>query len=117
MRAAESSLFDISESPERLLAADAERIFDAVWRTDFSAPGFCLLDLGRDVDSHDLRAGRQSPLAATLDMTLTGVSVKTEDISIDRNRPHLSVRSRMARISKRRRESCRNPTLPSFQVD
>ena len=48
--------FDISESPERFLAADAERLFDAAWRTDFSAPGFCLLDLGRGVGSHDLRS-------------------------------------------------------------
>lgn len=56
MRAAEGYFLDISESPERLLAADTERIFDSAWRTDFSAPGFCLLDLGRGVGSHDLRS-------------------------------------------------------------
>ena len=48
--------FDISESPERFLAANAERIFGAVWRFDFTAPGFCQLDLGRGMGSHDLRS-------------------------------------------------------------
>ena len=39
-------------------------------RLDFSAPGFCLLDLGRAVDSHDLRSlmldlrGRSSAIAS-----------------------------------------------------
>src|SRR5271166_6219249 len=36
--------------------AGAGQILDLVWRTDFSAPGFCLLDLGPGVDSHTLRA-------------------------------------------------------------
>lgn len=31
-------------------------IFDLVWRVDFSAPGFCLLDLGPGVRSHELRS-------------------------------------------------------------
>ena len=31
-------------------------IFDAVWRFDFSTPGFFLLDLGVDLDSHSLRS-------------------------------------------------------------
>lgn len=52
----EHFLMDISEAPEDLLTASAERIFDTVWRFDFSAPGFCLLDLGAEVDSHRLRA-------------------------------------------------------------
>lgn len=30
-------------------------IFDHVWRFDFTAPGFCLIDLGSGVDSHSLR--------------------------------------------------------------
>ncbi len=56
MRAAQDYLLDLSEAPARLLAARAERAFDAAWRSDFSAPGFCLLDLGPDVDSHGLRS-------------------------------------------------------------
>lgn len=31
-------------------------IFESVWRFDFSAAGFCLLDLGVDLDSHSLRS-------------------------------------------------------------
>ena len=49
-------LLDVSGAPDQLLAANAERGFDAAWRFDFSAPGFCLLDLGPDVDSHELRS-------------------------------------------------------------
>ena len=37
-------------------AGFAERLFDLVWRVDFSAPGFCLIDLGSAVDSHTLRS-------------------------------------------------------------
>lgn len=56
MRATEDYLFDIPEEPEERLAMDVEKVFDAVWRYDFSAPGFCVLDLGRAVDSHELRS-------------------------------------------------------------
>jgi hypothetical protein len=34
----------------------AERAFDLVWRFDFAAPGFCVLDLGAGVDSHTQRS-------------------------------------------------------------
>jgi hypothetical protein len=34
----------------------SERVFDLVWRFDFTAPGFCLLDAGTGVDSHSLRS-------------------------------------------------------------
>jgi hypothetical protein len=34
----------------------AEKVFDLVWRFDFTAPGFCLLDIGSGVDSHALRS-------------------------------------------------------------
>lgn len=34
----------------------AEKVFDLVWRLDFTASGFCLLDLGPSVDSHTLRS-------------------------------------------------------------
>ena len=36
--------------------AVAERVYDLVWRADFSGPGFCLLDAGPGVDSPTLRA-------------------------------------------------------------
>ncbi len=49
-------VFNISEAPRDLIAAVAERIFDVVWRFDFSAPGFGLLDLGPALDSHLLRS-------------------------------------------------------------
>jgi hypothetical protein len=39
-----------------LPAAVVEKVFALVWRLDFSAPGFCLLDLGPKVRSHSLRA-------------------------------------------------------------
>lgn len=34
----------------------AEKVFDFVWRFDFTAPGYCLLDIGPGVDSHSLRS-------------------------------------------------------------
>src|SRR3954471_1662893 len=52
----DSYLFDVSGALGDLPAAHAERVFEAVWRSDFSAPGFCLLDLGPAVDSHGLRS-------------------------------------------------------------
>jgi hypothetical protein len=42
-----------------LLAPDqgpAEKVFNLVWRFDFTAPGFCLLNAGLGVDSHTLRS-------------------------------------------------------------
>ncbi len=36
--------------------AIVEKVFGLVWRFDFTAPGFCLLDVGPGVDSHTLRA-------------------------------------------------------------
>jgi hypothetical protein len=36
--------------------ATAEKVFDLVWRFDFSSPGFGLLDIGPGVDSHILRS-------------------------------------------------------------
>jgi hypothetical protein len=36
--------------------AFAEMVFDLVWRCDFTAPGFVLLDVGPGVDSHSLRS-------------------------------------------------------------
>ena len=36
--------------------AVAEQVFGLVWRFDFTAPGFCLLDAGPGVDSNTLRS-------------------------------------------------------------
>jgi hypothetical protein len=33
-----------------------EKVFDLVWRFDFTAPGFCLLDIGTGVDSYTVRS-------------------------------------------------------------
>jgi hypothetical protein len=33
-----------------------EKSFDLIWRCDFTAPGFCLLDAGPAVNSHSLRS-------------------------------------------------------------
>jgi hypothetical protein len=39
-----------------ILSTTAERVYDLVWRFDFAAPGFCVLDAGPGVDSHTLRS-------------------------------------------------------------
>jgi hypothetical protein len=49
----DSYLIDVSGQQ---IAAHAERVYETAWRFDFTAPGFCLLNLGAGVDSHDLRA-------------------------------------------------------------
>lgn len=44
-------------TPDRaIFPTIAERVFDLVWRFDFTAPGFCLLDAGPGIDSHTLRS-------------------------------------------------------------
>jgi hypothetical protein len=30
----------------------AEKVFESVWRFDFHAPGFAVLDLNAEIDSH-----------------------------------------------------------------
>ena len=47
-----------------------EKVFGMVWRFDFTAPGFCLLDIGPGVDSHMLRSWM-----VDLKGRLSGVSV------------------------------------------
>lgn len=57
MRKNEDYLVDVSAtSGPNLPAATVEKVFDLVWRFDFTPPGFCMLDLGPGVDSHDLRS-------------------------------------------------------------
>lgn len=41
---------------QRSLLAQAERVFDLVWRVDFTAPGFCSIEMPAGIDSHALRA-------------------------------------------------------------
>jgi hypothetical protein len=43
----------LGAAPDRAIA---EQVYDLVWRFDFAAPGFCLLDTGPGVDSHTLRS-------------------------------------------------------------
>ena len=38
------------------LSAQAETVFDLVWRVDFTAPGFAVLDIPPGPDSHTLRS-------------------------------------------------------------
>ena len=50
------NLFDFSGGAGKSLAVEAEGVFDAAWRFDFSAPGYCVLDLGPDMGSRELRS-------------------------------------------------------------
>ncbi len=57
MRTTENYLLALSDIPcTSNPPALAEKIFDLVWRFDFTAPGFCLLDFRPGIDSHDLRS-------------------------------------------------------------
>jgi hypothetical protein len=40
-------------APDR---STAEKVFDLVWRFDFTTPGFCLLDISPGVDSYTIRS-------------------------------------------------------------
>lgn len=53
MRHQQDYFLSLSAPPDENVATMA---FDLAWRFDFVAPGFCLLDVGSDVDSHTLRA-------------------------------------------------------------
>ena len=52
----EKAVYCLTVPNQQLLGAQAERVFDLVWRLDFTAPGFAVLDTGPGVDSHTLRA-------------------------------------------------------------
>jgi hypothetical protein len=53
MRATDEYLLDLTGEPDQTTAS---KVFGLVWRFDFTAPGFCLLDLGRGVASYKLRS-------------------------------------------------------------
>jgi hypothetical protein len=46
-------VLNLASAPDE---ATAEKVFDLVWRFDFAAPGFSLLDAGPGVESHTLRS-------------------------------------------------------------
>jgi hypothetical protein len=50
---AEEVRLTLQVKPDRVIA---ETVFDLIWRMDFTAPGFCLLVLGPQLDSHTLRS-------------------------------------------------------------
>ena len=57
MREPDNYCLDVSGTlDEQLPAALTEKVFERVWRFDFTTPGFCLLDLGPGRDSHTLRS-------------------------------------------------------------
>ena len=47
--------FDVGDQPTERWKTHAAEIFAAAWRSDFSAPGFALIDLGAGMDSLTLR--------------------------------------------------------------
>src|SRR5688500_16088661 len=49
-------VYSLAASGERPLFMLGETISDLVWRFDFAAPGFCVVDVGPGVDSHTLRS-------------------------------------------------------------
>lgn len=53
---AERADFVLSVPDRRNLVAQAETVYDLVWRADFTAPGFAVLDAGPGLDSHALRS-------------------------------------------------------------
>ncbi len=50
---ADEYMLELSAKPSRGVV---ERVFDLVWRFDFTGPGFCLLDAGPQLDSSTLRS-------------------------------------------------------------
>ena len=52
----ENAGYCLTVSDHQHLVAQAEKVFDLVWRVDFTAPGFALLDIPPGTDSHTLRS-------------------------------------------------------------
>lgn len=52
----QAASFCLTASDHRQLVAQAEAVFDLVWRFDFAAPGFAALDIPPGPDSHTLRS-------------------------------------------------------------
>ena len=73
--------------PNQQLVAQAEVVFDLVWRFDFTAPGFAVLDIGSGVDSHTLRSW------------MVGLKQRLSEIGVRRGRGPFAYRS-MARFDQ-----------------
>lgn len=69
------------------LVAQAETVFDLVWRFDFTAPGFAVLDIGPGVDSHTLRSW------------MVDLKRRLSEISVSRGRGQFAYKS-MARFDQ-----------------
>ena len=52
----EATTYCLTIPDHQQLMAQAEKVFDLVWRADFTAPGFAVLDSGPALDSHALRS-------------------------------------------------------------
>jgi len=52
----ENSAHCLTIPDHQQLMAQAEKVFDLVWRADFTAPGFAVLDIAPGPDSHTLRS-------------------------------------------------------------
>jgi hypothetical protein len=61
-------LLNLASAPDY---AAAEKVFDLVWRFDFAAPGFAIIDIAPGMDSHTLRSW-----TVDLKQRLNGVSVR-----------------------------------------
>lgn len=70
---AERWVFDDSRTRPKQQSSDhlAQYVYSQVWRFDFTAPGFCLLDISPGVDSHTLRS-----LMVSLKDSLSEINVK-----------------------------------------
>ena len=67
--------------------AAAEKVFDLVWRFDFAAPGFAIIDLAPGIDSHTLRSW------------IVGLKERMNGVSVRRGGKAFSFRS-MARFDQ-----------------
>jgi len=52
----DSAAYCLTVPDHQQLTAQAETVFDLVWRVDFTAPGFAVLDIPPGPDSHTLRS-------------------------------------------------------------
>src|SRR5437868_5563851 len=75
---------ELTAKPGRVVA---ERVFDMVWRYDFMAPGFALLDIATGVDSHTLRSW------------MVGLKERLSEIGVGRGQKPFAYRS-MARFDQ-----------------
>jgi hypothetical protein len=62
----------LKASDQRAVLEQAASVFDLVWRVDFSAPGFCSIDVGPAVDAHALRSA------------MVGLKERLSDICVSR---------------------------------